>query len=443
MSDDIYRLLTTRIGEANPQPRLTAMRRLVDLMGDPQSAAPVVHITGTNGKTSVSRMIEVLLRAHGLRTGLLTSPHLARFNERIVIDGEPVSDEQLAQAWQELEPILGFVDSELGAAGEPPVSFFEATTALAFAVFADAPVDVMILEVGMGGEWDATNVADADVAVFTPIDLDHTKQLGSTREEIARTKAGIIKPNSAVVSANQTPEVLGILTETARRIGVSLFIADQDFGLEQAATAVGGQVIDVRGVRGSYPDLPLSLHGRHQSENAALAVAAVEILLAGDDALNPEILAEALSIATSPGRFERVSRDPLIVVDAAHNPHGARSLVRTLHDTFEGKECAFLIGVLSDKDARGMVMELGNASQTFFVTAPPGDRALATEQLAHEIRDALPDAQVHERDELPDALDSLRDWVAGDPDRIGVVTGSILLVGEAITYARNEDWGRA
>lgn len=440
MGEDVYTQLLGRIGEANPQPRLTAMRRVVELLGDPQQTSPIIHITGTNGKTSVSRMAELLLRAHGLRTGLLTSPHLERFNERIMLDGEPVSDEVLEQAWQELNPILQFVDSELTASGEAPVSFFEATTALAFAVFADAPVDVMVLEVGMGGEWDATNVADADVAVFTPIDIDHAQQLGATREEIARTKAGIIKPRSVVVSAAQEPEVMAVLEDVSQSSGVSLVVAERDFGLDQATSAVGGQLMSVRGVRGQYTDVPLSLHGRHQAHNATLALAAVEQLLSGEASLNPEIVTEAFGMATSPGRFQRISVDPLLLVDAAHNPHGARSLIATLRETFPDREPAFLIGVLNDKDAEGIVEVLSDAASTFFVTSPPGDRAMPAEHLAQVVRDVAPEAMIHERDALPDAIESLRDWVGGAPNRVGIVTGSIMLVGAVLAYVRQEQW---
>lgn len=436
----VYEQLLTRLGEAHPQPRLNAMQRLTELLGDPQHTAPVVHVGGTNGKSSVSRMIEILLRAHGLRTGLFVSPHLERFNERIMLDGEPVSDEQLDQAWEELKPILEFVDAELAAAGELPVTFFEAMTALAFAVFADAPVDVMVLEVGMGGAWDATNVANATVAVFTPIDLDHTKVLGTTRAEIARTKAGIIKPGSTVLSAVQADEVLVELRAAAAEEDAQLFLAGDRFALANANTAVGGQLISVRGTRGDYVDIPLALHGTHQAHNAALAIAAVELLLAEEQPLSTELVVDALSIAASPGRFERISAHPTIIVDAAHNPHGAAALVQTLHETFPEHEYAFVVGSLEEKDVMGIVTELGAVSQTFFVTEPTSPRALSTEQLANLVRDTLSDAVVQERENLADAVESLRDWVGGGDNRIGVVTGSIVLIGEVMGYAREHGW---
>lgn len=440
MSEKVYEQLLTRLGEAHPQPRLTAVRRLTELLGDPQRSAPVVQIAGTNGKTSVSRMIEVLLRAHGLRTGMFISPHLSHFNERIVLDGEAVGEEVIERAWDELQPILDFVDSELVDSGELPITFFEAMTVLAFTVFADAPVDVMVLEVGMGGAWDATNVADAEVAVFTPIDLDHTKQLGTTPSEIARTKAGIMKPGSTAVTAAQSTEVLQVLNDVAASLNIPLVGASSDFSLKDATGAVGGQLISVLGTRGEYIDLPLALHGSHQAENAALAIAATEILLAEDRALNSELLADALAQVTSPGRFERISIDPLLLVDAAHNPHSAAALVQTLKETFPGRECAFMVGALQDKDAAGMLSELGAAGQTFFITEPDSPRALPAEALSLICQDVLPDAQVNERENIIDAVESLRDWVGGSDDRIGVITGSIVLIGEAMTYVRNQHW---
>lgn len=440
MTDSVYEQLLARLGEAHPQPRLSAMRRVTELLGDPQHSAPVIQVAGTNGKSSVSRMVEALLRAHGLRTGLFVSPHLQSFSERILLDGEPVSEETLSQAWEELHPLLDFVDGELSESGEQPITFFEAMTLLAFAIFADAPVDVMVLEVGMGGEWDATNIANAAVAVFTPIDIDHVAALGGTRAEIARTKAGIIKEASRVVSAAQTPEVLEVLRARAVQLASELQFADTDFSLLTTVGAVGGQQISVRGTRAEYPSLPLALHGAHQAQNAALAIAAVEAFLADEHPLNGEVLADALETVRSPGRFERICTDPLLVVDAAHNPHSAAALVQTLADTFPDRECAFLVGVLADKDAAGILTELGRAAQTFFITAPSSERSLSSESLVLIAQDAVPEALVIERETLPDAVESLRDWVGGAENRIGVVTGSIVLIGEVMTYVHDQHW---
>jgi dihydrofolate synthase/folylpolyglutamate synthase len=277
----VYEALLERVGESAPAPRLSATRRAVEMLGDPQRAYPVIQITGTNGKTSTSRMVESLLRAHDLRTGLLTSPHLERVNERIVIDGEPISNQALADNWRDITPFLELTDAELIAAGEERLTFFEALTVLAFAAFADAPVDVAVLEVGMGGEWDSTNVADAQVAVFAPVALDHQNRLGSTVREIAATKAGIIKDDAAVVSASQVAEVTAELERAAAAHGTTLAGEDNEFALVSSTVAVGGQVISVRGLAGTYTELFLPLFGDHQAHNAALAIAAVESFIGG------------------------------------------------------------------------------------------------------------------------------------------------------------------
>src|SRR3954452_6470694 len=217
------------VGEGAPHPRLSATRRALELLGDPQAAYPIVHITGTNGKTSTSRIIESILRPRGLRPGLFTSPDLGRLNERIVIDGEPIEDERLIENWNDVKPYLELADRDMAEAGEAPLTFFEALTALAYAIFADAPIDVGVIEVGMGGEWDSTNVADGQVAVFTPIDLDHTERLGRTVAAIARTKSGIVKPGRSVVSARQQPEALAELQRAAELTESTIAVEDQDF----------------------------------------------------------------------------------------------------------------------------------------------------------------------------------------------------------------------
>jgi len=435
--------LLARIGEAAPQPRLEPTRRAVDLLGDPQRAYPVVHITGTNGKTTTSRLIESILRAYGLRTGLLTSPHLVKLNERIVIDGEPISDEMLVEQWDDIQPYLAIVDAELEASGEPPLTFFEALTVLAFAAFADAPVDVAVLEVGMGGEWDSTNVADGQVAVLAPIALDHTHRLGNTVEEIARTKSGIIKPLAEVVSAVQQP---GALAEIARAVELTestLHVEGPGFELLGSTVAVGGQQIAVRGLAATYEDLFLPLYGDHQGHNAALAIAAVEAFLGrGTQPLVPDILTDGLARATSPGRLQVVAAEPLVLVDAAHNPHGARSLVEAVPKYFDLDEVAFVTGILADKDAHGVVTELaalddvaaeqGKATRigAWFPTASHSERALPASEVA-ELVDEIAGIDT-EPLPLAEALDAAREWAREGLRRGVVVTGSITLIGEVI-----------
>jgi len=434
--------LLARVGESAPEPRLSATRRAVELLGDPQRAYPVIHITGTNGKTSTSRMIESVLRAHGLRTGLMTSPHLVRLNERIVVDGEPISDERLVANWDDIQPYLTMVDTELEAAGEPTLTFFEALTALAFACFADAPADVVVLEVGMGGEWDSTNVADGQVAVFTPIALDHQARLGSTVEAIARTKAGIVKPAASVVSAAQLPEALAELQRAAELTESSLAVEGVAFGVESTTVAVGGQVVTIRGVAGRYEDLLLPLFGDHQAQNAAVAVAAVESFLgSGSQALDHDVLAEGLAAATSPGRLQIVANEPTVLVDAAHNPHGARALAKAIDDYFQFGRVVAVLSVLADKDAAGIVRALSGTVDQFVVTQSGSDRSVDADELAAVAVGVVGAARVVVETDLVAALRTARDLAdeaEGDEPGGVVVTGSITLVGDVLALSQAE-----
>src|SRR3954453_7122282 len=329
--DELY----GRVGEVAPQPRLSATRRALELLGDPQAAYPIVHITGTNGKTSTSRIIESILRAHGLRTGLFTSPDLGRLNERIVIDGEPIDDERLIGNWNDVKQYLELADRDMAAAGEAPLTFFEALTVLAYAVFADAPIDVGVIEVGMGGEWDSTNVADGQVAVFTPIDLDHMDRLGSTIGAIARTKAGIIKPGRRVVSALQDPDALEQIERAAELSEAAVTLEGRDFQVLTRTPAVGGQVVDVQGRAARYEGLFIPLLGAHQAQNTAVAIAAVETFVGdGTLAIDRRVLDEGLALATSPGRMQVAGSTPTLIVDAAHNPHGAAALAAGVTESF-------------------------------------------------------------------------------------------------------------
>ncbi|MCK8610567.1 folylpolyglutamate synthase/dihydrofolate synthase family protein [Agromyces sp. C10] len=439
-ADAVYAALLARVGEAQPQPRLDATRRAVELLGDPHRAAPVIHLTGTNGKTSTSRMIESILRAQGLRTGLMTSPHLVRFTERIRIDGEPIADEAVARIWEEILPVLGLVDAELEGRGEVPLTYFEALTVLAFAAFADAPVDVVVLEVGMGGEWDSTNVADGQVAVITPIAIDHAERLGRTIAEIARTKSGIIKPGAAVVTAFQAPEALEVLHEVAAAREASVAVEGGAFAVLDSRVAVGGQLVSVRGLAGEYRDLALPLYGRYQSENAALAIAAVESFLGGTVRLADDVLEAGLGAATSPGRLHPVSVDPTVLVDAAHNPHGAAALVEALGEYFDFDELVVVLGVLGDKDATGIVRALEPTGARFLATQSESDRAIPAGELAASVAAVVGPDRVDMVERLDDALDDARDWAARGEKRGVLVTGSITLVGDAIAIADDRGW---
>ncbi|HEY5230330.1 MAG TPA: folylpolyglutamate synthase/dihydrofolate synthase family protein [Galbitalea sp.] len=438
---EVYEELLERVGEGTPRPRLEATRRAAELLGDPQAAYPVIHITGTNGKTSTSRMIESILRAHGLRTGMLTSPHLERVNERIVIDGEPISNAAFVSNWRDIRPFLDITDAELEFQDDQPLSFFEALTLLAFAAFADAPVDVVVLEVGMGGEWDSTNVADGQVAVFTPIALDHTARLGKTVAAIARTKSGIIKPAAAVVSAAQTPDALAELERAAELTESTLAVAGSAFELVSDTVAVGGQVITVRGLAATYADLFLPLFGDHQASNAALAIAAVESFIGGGtQPLNQDVLAEGLATATSPGRLQVVGNEPTVVVDAAHNPHGAKALAVALTEYFTFDHVTAVIGILGDKDAAGILSELDGVVDDFVITQSSSDRAVDAAELAELAITILGADRVTVERSLESALELTRDRAATTEKGAVLVTGSITLVGDAIVYARKRGW---
>ncbi|MFZ7088164.1 bifunctional folylpolyglutamate synthase/dihydrofolate synthase [Curtobacterium sp. RRHDQ10] len=443
-TDEVARVeaeLYARIGEQAPERRLTATRRAAELLGDPHLAYPVIHITGTNGKTSTARMIESIVRAHGLRTGLMTSPHLVSIRERIVIDGAPISPESFVENWRDIQPYLEMTDKELTDNGEQPLTFFEALTVLALACFADAPVDVAVIEVGMGGEWDSTNIVDGQVAVFAPIAIDHAKQLGNTVAEIARTKAGIIKPSAAVVSAAQTPDALAELQRAGELMEASLAVAGTDFRLESDTPAVGGQLITVRGVAGRYDDLFVPLFGAHQAENAALAIAAVESFLGrGSQPLDQDVLSEGLAAASSPGRLQPIATGPTIVVDAAHNPHGAQALAQALPVAFPSSHVVGVVGILEGKDARGVIRALAPVVETFVVTTPPGDRAMSADEFARIAVDEVgsdrvvvePDVAAAVAEARTLAEDADAEAADGDTPAIVLVSGSIVLIGQVM-----------
>jgi dihydrofolate synthase / folylpolyglutamate synthase len=445
--DAMLDALYGRVGEVAPQPRLSAPRRALELLGDPHRAYPIVHITGTNGKTSTSRIIESLLRAQNLRTGLFTSPDLGRLNERIVVDGEPIDDDTLLANWRDVEPYLAMADRDLESAGEQSLTFFEALTVLAYATFADAPVDVAVIEVGMGGEWDSTNVADGEVAVFTPIDLDHMDRLGSTIGAIARTKAGIIKPGRSVVSAVQAPEAIVELERAAELSEATLSLEGRDFRVLSRTPAVGGQLVDVQGRAGRYDGIFVPLLGAHQAQNAAVAIAAVETFVGdGSLAIDRQVLDEGLALATSPGRLQVVATGPTVVVDAAHNPHGAAALAAALRESFRFSRVVAVLAVLSDKDAAGMVRAMADLVDEFVVTTAPSARATDPDQLARTVVDVVGADRVLVEPDLEQALQTAREQAAdapeGDEGEAGAVIafGSITLVARVLQIAREHGW---
>lgn len=435
-AERIIQQLYQRSGEVRPQPRLWPTRRAVELLGDPQHIFGVIHVTGSNGKTSTARMIDSLVRAHGLRSGLMTSPHLERLNERIVIDGQPVSDDALVANYLDIEPYLTIVDAECAALSEPGLTFFEALTVLTFACFADAPVDVAVIEVGMGGEWDSTNVANADVAVLTPISLEHVEYLGPTLEDIARTKAGIIKPASHVVSSPQDSSVIQIIAEACAQNEAPLSVLGRDFHLLDSTPAVGGQVIDLAVKSAEYREVALPLLGYHQAENAAVAVAAAEQFLGGGSyPLSAEVIEEGLGHSSSPGRLQVVDHNPTVIIDAAHNPAGAESLARALMQSFQFDTLVVVMGVLADKDAMGIAEALDPLADLIVVTQSTSDRAVSAEDLASVVRSVAGPDRTSWRDRFDQAIELARDQ-AGPTGGV-VVTGSITLIAEAMEWAQS------
>ena len=432
--------LLERVPENNIRPRLEPTRRAVELLGDPQRSYRVIHVTGTNGKTSTTRFIERILREMGLRTGRFTSPHLIRFTERISIDGEPVSDEVLWELWQDTKPILEIVDAELQAAGESRLTFFEALAALAFAVFADAPVDVLVLEVGMGGAWDSTNVADGDVAVFTPIGLDHMDRLGDTIAEIAQTKAGIIKPDSLVVSAFQHTDAYRELREVADEKAAGWFQLGTEFGIESRKTEGFGQRFALKTIAGKYDDLFIPVLGDHQVENAAVAVAAVEAFIGGGTLpIITDVLRAAFADVASPGRLQVLERSPLLVIDAAHNPHGAGVLAGALQTSFETNRWVGVIGVLGEKDAAGILRALEPVLEEVVITKSSSPRALEVEELQDLAAEIFGEHRVRTAHHLASAIEYAREMVSeGIGDGI-IVTGSVTLAGEALALKQAQD----
>jgi dihydrofolate synthase/folylpolyglutamate synthase len=438
--DEAEDALLSRWPETRLEPSLDRIRAFTELLGDPQRAYEVVHLTGTNGKTSTARMVETLLGALDLRTGRFTSPHVERINERISIDGEPLTDEDFVAAFNDVAPYTHLVDED-----QPhPLSFFETVVGMAFAKFAEAPVDVAVVEVGMGGSWDATNVADGNVAVITPIGLDHAQYLGDTPAAIAREKAGIIKPGAIAVIAKQLPDVREVLLERAAEVGATVVEEDVDFGVLARTPAVGGQVLSLRGLRGTYDEVFLPLYGAHQAQNAALALAAVEALLA-EQPLAPEVVDDAFGRVTSPGRLEIVRSSPTILLDAAHNPHGALATAASLEDSFSFEQVVGVIGVMGDKDAEGLLTAFEPHLSHLVVTQNSTERAMPAARLGALAVEIYGEDRVSIVPRLADAIDAAA-ALAEEPEGSGssisggavLVTGSVVTVGEARTLLRRK-----
>jgi len=428
--------LLSRWPETRLEPSLDRIQAFVEMLGDPQRSYPVIHLTGTNGKTSTSRMIDSLLSTVNLRTGRFTSPHVERMSERICIDGAPLSDEAFVAAFNDVAPYTHLVDAEQ----EHPLSFFETIVAMALSAFADAPVDVAVVEVGMGGSWDATNVADGAVAVVLPIAVDHASYLGDSPVAIAVEKAGIIKPGAVAVLAQQEPDVAVVLLERAAEVGATVVREGLDFGVVSRVPAVGGQLVSLQGLRQQYDELFLPLYGAHQAQNAAVALAAVEAFL-GDDPLSDEIVRAAFAEVTSPGRLEIIRRSPTIVLDAAHNPHGAEATAAALEDSFAFDPLIGVIGVMADKDHEGVLAAFEPHLAHLVVTRNSTERALSPSALAAAAIEIFGEDRVTVVDDLASAIDQAAALAeAGGAVSVGsgavLVTGSVVTVGEARTLLK-------
>ncbi|MDT4916064.1 MAG: dihydrofolate synthase / folylpolyglutamate synthase [Pseudonocardiales bacterium] len=427
-----------RRGEGHVHPTNERMQALVELLGDPQRAYRAINLTGTNGKTSTARMVDELVRAIGLRTGRYTSPHLASVTERIVVDGAPVSDLTFVEGYRELEPYIEIIDKRFNGV---PLSFFEIVTALAFSIFADAPVDVAVVEVGLGGAWDNTNVLDGEVAVVTPIGLDHTQYLGDTVVRIAAEKAGIIKPGAMAVLAAQPPEAAAELIRHAAEVGATVAREGLEFGVIERRVAVGGQFLNLQGLGGTYDEIFLPLHGAFQAQNAACALAAVEAFFGADaasGALDIETVRGAFASVRSPGRLEPIRSAPTILLDAAHNPAGMTASLTAIAEAFQFRRLVAVAAVMADKDVTGMLELLEPAVDELVVTQNASSRGLSADELAAAAVPIFGADRVTVEARLDDAIeagvrlaeDTGDDVLAGT----GVlITGSVVTVGEART----------
>ena len=407
---------------------------LLDLMGSPQRAYPAIHLSGTNGKTSTARIIDSLLRAHGVRTGRYTSPHLETVRERIAIEGEALGEERFVEVYREIEPLAAYLDQD----GDEPLTYFDMTTAMAFAAFSDAPVDVAVVEVGLGGADDSTNVLAANTCVITPIGLDHTEWLGDTLADIALAKVGIVSKGATLICAAQPDEAMRPILERCLEVDATIAREGSEFGVLNRSVALGGQVLTLQGLSGVYDDVFLPLHGAHQAQNASLALAAVEAFLGagGERALDPEVVRAGMAGATSPGRLERVRTSPTILLDAAHNPAGMAATATALGEEFAFRRLVAVIAVLADKDARSMLEILEPAVDAVVVSRNSSPRAMSAAQLGQLAYEVFGEDRVQVERDLPDAIAAAIVLAESDVDAgissVGVVvTGSVVTVADA------------
>lgn len=408
----------TGVDRRKTAPTLARIRSLTELLGSPQLEFPAVHLTGTNGKTSATRMIAALLDTVGLSTGSYTSPDLTRVNERMALGGEPISDEDLAAMLTRVAAVEEFVKDR--------PSYFEILTAAAFDWFAQEAVEVAVVEVGVGGTWDATSIVEAPVAVVTNVSIDHVEYLGTTLPEIAMEKAGIVQPGATLVLGETDPELLEIFK--ARGPG-RILLRGRDFAVRSQRLAHGGRQIDLTTPTGTYDEVFLPLHGAHQADNAAIALTAAESFIG--ERISDALVAEAFANLRSPGRLEIVGRQPLLLLDGAHNVAGARALLAALDEEFATGMRTFVVGLLREKEPHEMLEALGLASaQRLVCTRAPSPRALDPMEVANAAIDLGFDGdQIDTIDSVPDAVARALDVTPADGQVI--VTGSLYTVGAA------------
>ena len=436
MSGDIQSRLATITEELNArwpesriEPSLDRIKLLLDYLGNPQTTFRSIHIAGTNGKTSTSRMIDSLLQSFGIRTGRYTSPHLEDIRERISLNGEIITPEYFVYTYEDIKPYVELVDSQ----SEHPLSYFEVLTGMAFAAFADAPIDVAIIECGMGGAWDATNVIDSDVAVMTPIGLDHQEYLGNTIAEIAHTKAGIFRAGKPSVLAHQSREAAEVLIRESATIESIPLREGLDFSLLHRDVAVGGQLLTIQGIGGTYDEIFLPLHGRHQASNATLALTALEAFLGGGaQRLDVDVVRDGFANVSSPGRLEVVHRNPTIIIDAAHNPHGVIALREALSEEFSFDRLIAIVAILGDKDVTNFLAELSHVVDEIVVTENASPRALPTEKLFAIASEIFDEGQVTSAGSIKRAIELAIDRASHPTQSVGIlITGSVVTAGTA------------
>lgn len=427
--------LMARWPESIIEPTLDRISALTDLLGSPQLSYPTIHLAGTNGKTSTSRMIDALMSELGYRTGRYTSPHLESFLERISIKGEPISPEEFIKNYNDIALYFELVDSK-----QPhKISYFEALTTIAFVAFAEHPVDLAVIEVGLGGEWDATNVVQSQVSVMTPIGMDHMEYLGDTLEKIAKTKSGIFKPESNVVLAAQTPEVAKVLMAKVAQVSAIPFRQGVEFSVANRAIAVGGQLISINGLHGLIDDIFLPLYGAHQANNAAIALAAAEAFTGVK--LDSDLVRNAFAKVDSPGRCEVIRRDPTVIIDAAHNPHGAKALVATISTEFDFETLIGVVAVLGDKDASGILAELSQVVDYLILSESSSPRALPANELAKVAAQFFKPEQIEIIPELRGAITYATEKAnlsnqVNDGVSAVLITGSVVTAGQAKSILR-------